>query len=109
MVQKAYQVIVENALDVTLINALFIKPLDKKMLQEIIARQDDVLTIEDNLINGGLGHNILLELNNLGFKNQIKILGFNDKFIEQGTIEELYQQEHLDNDSLKEEITKLLK
>ena len=67
------------------------------------------LTLEDNLIIGGLGHNILLELNKLGFNKKIKILGFDDKFVEQGTIEELYKQEHLDNKSIKKEIDILLK
>ena len=109
MVQKAYQIIEEENLDITLINATFIKPLDLKVLKKIVKRQDDVLTIEDNLINGGLGHNILLKLNDLGFKRKIKILGFNDKFIEQGNIDELYDQEHLDNESIKKEIYKLLK
>ena len=108
MVQKAYQVITKYNLDVTLVNATFIKPLDLDMLKEIVAREDNILTIEDNLINGGLGHNILLALNNYSFKGKIKILGFNDKFIEQGTIDELYKQEHLDNLSIKKEINKLL-
>ena len=109
MVQKVCQIISENDLNITLINATFIKPLDIDALKKIIKNKDNVLTLEDNLINGGLGHNILLALNNLNFKGQIKILGFNDKFIEQGTIEELYTQEHLDNESIKEEINKLLK
>ncbi len=109
MVGKAYQVIKENNLDVTLINAVFIKPLDKKILKEIVKRKDNILTIEDNLINGGMGNNILLELNKLNYKGNIKILGFNDKFIEQGTIEELFKKEHLDNESIKKEIYKLIK
>ena len=87
----------------------FIKPLDIDALKKIVKDNDNVLTLEDNLINGGLGHNILLALNNLNYQGQIKILGFNDKFIEQGSIEELYTQEQLDNPSIKEEIDKLLK
>ncbi len=109
MVQKACQIISEYDLDITLINATFIKPLDIDALKKIVKDNDNVLTLEDNLINGGLGHNILLALNNLNYQGQIKILGFNDKFIEQGSIEELYTQEQLDNPSIKEEIDKLLK
>lgn len=108
MVSKAYQVIKENNLDITLVNATFIKPLDKELLKEIVKRKDNILTLEDNVVNGGMGHNILLELNHLSFKGKIKILGFKDKFVEQGTIEELYKQEHLDNNSIKNEIDKLL-
>lgn len=105
MVQKAYQIIENNHLDVTLINALFIKPLDTNMLKTYL--NTNIITIEDNIINGGLGHHILLELNKLGFNKKIKILAFENKFIEQGTIEELYQQEHLDNYSILNEINNL--
>ena len=99
----------EYNLNINLVNATFIKPLDESVLKEIIKREDNVLTIEDNEIIGGLGHNILLKLNNLGFKQNIKILGFADKFIEQGSIEEIFKQEHLDIKSIKKEIDKLLK
>ncbi len=109
MVSKAFQIIKDYNLDITLVNATFIKPLDKKMLKEIVKANTNILTLEDNLIIGGLGHNILLELNKLGFNKKIKILGFDDKFVEQGTIEELYKQEHLDNKSIKKEIDILLK
>ena len=109
MVQKAYQIKKEYNLDITIVNATFIKPLDIDILKKIVKSKDNILTLEDNLINGGLGHNILLKLNELNYKGKIKILGFNDKFIEQGTIEELYKQEHLDNKSIKKEIDKLMK
>ncbi len=105
MVQKAYQVIEENNLNVTLINALFIKPLDVKMLKQYL--NTNILTIEDNLVNGGLGHHILLELSKLSYTKKIKILGFEDKFIEQGTVEELYHQEHLDNAAILRAINHL--
>lgn len=109
MVQKACQIKSEYDLDISIINATFIKPLDIDTLKKLVKKKENILTLEDNLINGGLGHNILLALNNLNYKGKIKILGFNDKFIEQGSIEELYTQEHLDNKSIKEEIEKLLK
>ncbi len=108
MVQKAYQIKQEYNIDISIINAIFIKPLDLNILKEIVKRKDNVLTIEDNLIKGGLGSNILLALNQMNFTSQIKIMGFDDKFIEQGSIEELFKKEHLDNLAIKEEIDKLL-
>lgn len=107
MVQKAYQIKEENNLDIDIINATFIKPLDQQILKQLVKNNKNILTLEDNLVNGGLGNNILLELNKLGYNGKIKILGFNNKFIEQGSIEELYKQEHLDNKSILKEINKL--
>ena len=109
MVQKAYQIKNDYNLDITIVNATFIKPIDLGVLKKIVKNKDNVLTLEDNLVNGGLGNSVLLALNEMNFQGKIKILGFNNKFIEQGNIEELYKQEKLDNKSIKKEIDKLLK
>ncbi len=109
MVQKAYQVSKEYNFDVTIINATFIKPLDLSLLKKLIKTHESIITLEDNLIHGGLGTSILLALNEQNFQGKVKIMGFHDKFVEQGNIEELYKQEHLDNLSIKKEIEKLLK
>ncbi len=90
-----------------IINALFIKPLDKKYLKEIVEKNYNVLTLEDNNIIGGFGQQVLYELNCLGFNKKIKILGYQDKFIDHGSVDELLVQEHMDIDSIILEIKKL--
>lgn len=90
-----------------IINALFVKPLDKKILKKIVKQNYNVLTLEDNNIIGGFGQQVLYELNCLGFNQKIKILGYKDKFIDHGSIDELLMQEHLDIKSIEEEIKKL--
>lgn len=106
MVEKAVEVKEKYKLDVMIINALFIKPLDMDMLYKLVKERYNIITIEDNVINGGLGSSILVELNKLGFNKKIKIMGFDDKFIPQGTVEELYKQEGLDIYSIYEEVKK---
>ncbi len=109
MVEKAIEVKERYNLDIMVINALFIKPLDTDLLKKLVEEDYNIVTIEDNVINGGLGNNILLELNKLGFKKAIKILGFNDEFIPQGTSEELYKDAGLDVENIYKEVNKLLK
>lgn len=108
MVQKAYQAI-ENLKDInpTLINAFCIKPLDKKVLKEIVKNNHNVLTLEDNNIIGGFGEQVLYELNNLGFNKKIKIMGYEDKFIDHGSVDELSKDEHIDIESIIKEIKSL--
>lgn len=89
------------------VNALFIKPLDKEYLSKIVKNNYNVLTLEDNTIQGGFGSSVLNELNDMGYKNIIKIMGIPDKFIDHGTVDELYLEEHIDIDSIVEEIIKL--
>lgn len=109
MVQKVMKVVEEKKLDVEVINACFIKPLDEKMLDRLTKERKNIITIEDNIVTGGLGSNILFYLNQINYTNKIKILGFKDEFIPQGSINELYQEYHLDEESIYQEINNILK
>ena len=108
MVQKAY-IAIEQLENITpiLINATFIKPLDKKIINDIIKNEYNVITLEDNNIIGGFGEQVLLELNNKGFNKKIKIMGYKDKFIDHGTVDELQKEENIDIENIKKEIKKL--
>lgn len=107
MVQKAILAKEKYNLDVTIVNATFIKPLDKDMLKLLIKENYNILTIEDNVLNGGLGSQINMELNKLGFNKKIISMGFDDKFVEQGTIDELFEQEEITIEKIKDNIKKL--
>lgn len=109
MVQKVIKTVNDYNLDIEVINACFIKPLDTDVLKRIKKENKDIITIEDNIINGGLGANILLHLNKIGYKNIIKIMGFSDEFIPQGSINELYKKYNLDEESIYKEINNILK
>lgn len=92
-----------------IINSLFIKPLDNEYLNTIIKNKYNVLTLEDNNIIGGFGQQILYNLNKLGFKNKIKIMGYEDKFIDHGNIDELLNEEEMNIKNIADEIKKLYK
>ena len=109
MVQKAYLANKNYKLNATIVNATFIKPLDEKLLLKIIKNGDNIITIEDNVLNGGLGSQVALFLASNGFNGIIKPMGFNDRFVEQGTPEELYRQENITEESIKDTVLKLRK
>lgn len=91
------------------VNAMFIKPVDKEYLKRIKDSADAILTLEDNSVKGGFGANVLMELNELGYKKTAKIMGIPDKFIDHGSVDELYNEEHIDVQSIKEMILELFK
>lgn len=91
-----------------LINATFIKPLDEGVLQELVNDGYDIITVEDNIIKGGMGSSILQSINRYGFKGNFKSIGYDDKFIEQGDVNVLYSDEYMDPKGIKEEVLKLL-
>lgn len=90
-------------------NMRFVKPLDSEMLHSIFKKYSKILTIEDGVLTGGFGSSILEFSNTNDYRNiSIKCLGIPDKFIEHGTVSELYQQVGLDKDSIREIIQSLL-
>lgn len=89
-----------------IINALFIKPLDEESLDKIIREGYNVLTIEDNVKIGGFGESVNIILTEKGFKKQIKIMAFEDHFIDHGNVDELLEVEDMDVSSIVKEIEK---
>jgi 1-deoxy-D-xylulose-5-phosphate synthase len=81
-------------------NFPFIKPLDTKLLTSILADFNNIISIEDGTINGGFGSAILEFSAANNFKNNIKILGIPDQFIEHGTVTQLQQLCKIDVKSL---------
>ena len=79
----------------------FIKPLDKNTLQEIFQKFKYIITIEDGTIIGGFGSAILEFASQNNYQSNIKMLGIPDKFIEQGTVNELQQYCEIDVKTLK--------
>ena len=98
----------EFNIDVELINATFIKPIDKDCLKELSKGKDYIITIEDNTIVGGLGSTVAQELNDLNYKGKVINLGYKDKFITHGKVSILYEINKLDPKGIKETIVSLL-
>ena len=69
----------------------FIKPLDHKLLSIIFSEYHTIITVEDGVITGGFGNNILSYGNENNFKTRVVNLGVPDQFIHHGSIEELHE------------------
>ena len=104
MVQLAVEADDIYNLDTKVINATFVKPVDEKMLEKLVKDDYNIITMEDGVLNGGLYSMVLAKLNKLGYTKKVIPLGFDDKFVEQGTIDELYK----DNNITKENIKKIV-
>ncbi|WP_264552417.1 1-deoxy-D-xylulose-5-phosphate synthase [Flavobacterium sp. N2038] len=78
----------------------FIKPLDNNTLNDVFTHFETIITIEDGTVNGGFGSAVLDFAAAHNFKNNIKILGIPDEFIEHGTVSQLQQLCKIDVKSL---------
>ena len=68
----------------------FLKPLDEAMLHTIGKKFDRVITLEDGCLKGGMGSALLEFFADNGYTPKVTRLGIPDRFIEHGSVAELY-------------------
>ena len=94
-------------IDAEVINVRFLKPLDVETLKKSIEKTKKVITIEDGTIINGLGTAIKeLIVDNHMEEVEVKAYAYPDKFIQHGSVDELENIYHLDEDSIVKDIQK---
>ncbi len=73
-----------EALDATVANMRFVKPLDEALVLELADSHEWLVTIEENVVMGGAGSAVLEALQKHGRKTSVLQLGLPDRFIDQG-------------------------
>lgn len=72
------------------IDMRFAKPLDINVLHDVGARFKNVITVENGVVMGGFGSGVVEFFADNGYDVKVIRLGVPDKFIEHGTMDELY-------------------
>ncbi len=92
LAQKAVEKAKEEGLNILHYNMRFIKPLDTEAIGYLSAKCKTVITVEDGSVTGGLFSAVseFIASNSLNLK--VIPLGVPDRFIEQGTIPELFSE-----------------
>ena len=80
----------------TLVNARFLKPLDEKLLSALPQRT--VITLEDNVLTGGLGDAVARFYANSG--KRIFSFGYRDAFIPHGAVSDLMAEYGLSEEAV---------
>jgi 1-deoxy-D-xylulose-5-phosphate synthase len=92
----AAETLAGEGLDFTVVDPVFLKPLDHELLVAEAVRTGFVVTAEENALQGGFGSAALEVLSDAGVKVPVKRIGLPDKFIEQGSQQELRARYGLD-------------
>jgi 1-deoxy-D-xylulose-5-phosphate synthase len=98
----------EGKLSIAHYDLRFAKPLDEKLIAEVAAKFDKVITVEDGVLRGGVGEAVVKSLYANGFKGEVRTLGIEDKFIEHGTPAELYSICGYDAEGIARTINQML-
>ena len=108
-VQRALEVrniLKSRGLNITVVNARFIKPMDTQLLDDILKSHEYVFTMEDGVLNGGFGSSVVEYMTDKNYKNIIKRFGIPDRFIEHGKTELLERDLGLLPEQLANQIEK---
>ena len=97
-----------DGIDIAIYNMRFLKPIDEDILHEVFNKHSKVITVEDGTIAGGLGSAVIEFMTEHNYKVTVKRLGIPDKFIEQGTPEELYRICGFDAEGIKNAVLEIL-
>lgn len=93
----AAELLEEEHLSIGVVNMRFVKPLDTEILEEVLAISPLLITVEDNVIEGGFGSAVLEAIHRKNILNaRVKLHGIPDAFIEHGSPNELYKMLRMD-------------
>ncbi|HEU5468139.1 MAG TPA: 1-deoxy-D-xylulose-5-phosphate synthase [Steroidobacteraceae bacterium] len=93
-----------EALDATLVNMRFVKPLDESLVAEVAASHRAIVTLEENAVAGGAGSAVLEVLQRIGSTVPVLQIGVPDAFVEHGTREDNLAAAALDAASVRASI-----
>lgn len=98
-----------EGISVAVYNMRFLKPLDETLLCEVFRRFDNIITVEDGSVVGGLGGAVAEFKVQNKFNTNVFMMGIPDRFIEQGNPNELYTECGYDSQSIINQIKMIYK
>ncbi len=97
-----------EALNATLADMRFVKPLDEALILELIESHDVLVTIEDNAIAGGAGSAVNEFILSKGLPVKMLNIGLPDSFIKHGTQAEIHQELGLDCEGIVTKVNEFM-
>jgi len=99
----------EQGYSAAVINPRFIKPLDRELVSRYARRAMAVVTFEDAVLMGGFGSAVMEALNELGIDKPVVRIGWPDRFIEHGKVDQLRARHGISVEAALEKLTPHLK
>ncbi|OHB80167.1 MAG: 1-deoxy-D-xylulose-5-phosphate synthase [Planctomycetes bacterium RBG_16_64_10] len=94
---EAAEMLAGEGLDVGVVNARFVKPLDTGLILKTLAQCEFVVTVEESALAGGFGSAVLEAAAEAGMDaSRMRRLGIPDRFVEHGSREQLLADLQLD-------------
>ena len=97
-----------EALDATVANMRFVKPLDLDLIKQLAATHELLVAVEEHQVMGGAGSAVCEALNSLGIGRRVLLLGLPDRFIDHGDPGKLLSSVGLDAPGIQNAIRRVI-
>lgn len=106
---KAIEQVEKEGVSVALYDMIYLKPIDEELLHEVGKKFNRIVTVENGVIKGGLGTAVLEFMADNGYTPKVKRIGVPDRFIEHGSVPELFKLCGMDSESIAEVVKEMVK
>ena len=106
---KAIAAVEQRGYSIAHYDMIFLKPIDTNLLQEVAKKYDNIMTIENGVISGGLGSAVVEYFADNDYNNKhITRVGLPDEFVTHGSISKLNELCRIDANGLTERILEVV-
>jgi 1-deoxy-D-xylulose-5-phosphate synthase len=99
----AHDILEGEGISAQVVNCRFVKPLDAELICDLSARVPRIITVEENVLQGGFGSAILECLQENGINGcTVRRIGIDDTFVPHGPQRKLRSEYHIDADAIAE-------
>ena len=106
--RQAIEAAAEEGISAAHYDMIYLKPIDEELLHEIGRRYSRIITVENGTVVGGLGTAVMEFMMEHGYTPRVQRIGIPDRFIEHGSIAELYNLCGMDAPHILEAIRSLV-
>jgi 1-deoxy-D-xylulose-5-phosphate synthase len=97
-----------EALDATVANMRFVKPLDTELVKQLAQAHELLVTVEEHQVMGGAGSAVCEALHRLGAERRVLLLGLPDRFVDHGDPAKLLASVGLDAAGIQQAIRNVI-
>ncbi len=106
---EARELLAKKGVAAAVVNARFVKPLDKEFLEKAAGRYRMIVTMEENVISGGFGEAVGLLLKEIGYRGEVFHVAIPDMFVEHGSVADLKHALGIDAGGVAKKVRKIFK
>lgn len=105
--EKVAEMLKEQGIDATVINARFAVPFDKERVAALTEKHKLLVTMEENVMSGGFGEHVASYVNENDLDIKVQVIAIPDAYVEHGNVDRLKEDIGIDAKSVCDKVLKM--